>query len=102
MLKARGSDRWPIEEATVLSSSATNDFGGPVAEVIYSFRHEGKLMSGTHHKPFLSYESAKEYAVKFSKDMRFTLRVNPEVPITSVVREEDQDKTAMKLSARFD
>jgi len=102
LFKARGSQRWPIEEANVQTSSARYSFGGPVAEVIYSFSHQSHYLSGTHHKPFLSHDSAKQYVAGFPKDTRFSVRVNPENPKISIVRDEDQDQTAMKLRARFD
>src|SRR5438045_762513 len=84
MYKARGSNKWLIEKATVMSSSASNDYGGPVAEVIYSFRHQEKYLSGTHQKPFLSHDSAKKYVSGFPKDTRFSVRVNPENPKISI------------------
>jgi hypothetical protein len=100
LFKARGSNEWPSEEATVLTSSASNSYGGPVAEVIYSFSHHGRYLSGTHQKPFLLYDSAKRYAAGFPMDTPITVRVNPGNPMTSIVR--DQDQAAMKLRARFD
>jgi hypothetical protein len=69
---------------------------------IYSFSHHGQYFSGTHQKPFLSYDSAKQYVAGFPKDTRITVRVNPRDPKTSIVRDEDQDQPAMKLRARFD
>ena len=100
--KARGSQRWPIEVAIVHTTSAPYSYGGRVAEVIYSYRYQGHYLSGTHQKPFISHASAKQYLAGFPKDTRFSVRVNPANPKISVVREEDQDQTAMKLRARLD
>jgi hypothetical protein len=73
-----------------------------MAEVIYSFSHHGQYLSGKHQKPFLSYDSAKQYVAGFPKDTRITVRVNPGNPKISIVRDEDQDQTALRLRARFD
>jgi hypothetical protein len=102
LYKARGSQSWPIAEATVQTTSARYSYGRPVAEVVYSFTHQGHYLFGTHQKPFIFHNSAKEYVTRFPKGTHFSVRVNPENSKISVVRDEDQDEITMKLRARFE
>lgn len=102
LFKGGGSDKWATENATVWSSKAADLFPGGLAEIVYSYSHNGQYFSGTHEKQFLSYFEANRYATGFAKGTVIVVRVKPGHPKTSIVRDDDQDQTAMKLRARFD
>lgn len=102
LIKGRGSDQWPRENGTVFSSKAVDLFPGGVAEIIYSYSHKGRYFSGTHERQFGSYFDAERYAKGFLKVACIVVRVKPEHPKTSIVRDEDQDLKAMNLRTRFD
>jgi hypothetical protein len=83
--------------------STTSDlFPGALAEIIYSYSHNGHYFSGTYEKQFSSSFEAKRYVASFSKGSQIIVRVKPESPKTSIMRDDDQDRTAMKLKARFE
>jgi hypothetical protein len=48
--------------ATVWSSKATDLLPGGLAEIIYSYSHQGNYLSDTHEKQFLSYSDAVRYS----------------------------------------
>jgi hypothetical protein len=102
LFKSRGSRQWPKENGTVLVSSTTSGYGGPVADIIYSYTHKGRYCSGRHQKPFLSSGSAKRYVAGLPKETPIVVRVKPGDATTSIVRDDDQDQVALRLSARFD
>ena len=101
LTKERGSDQWPHENATVYHSTTSDRFPGGVAEVIYSYSHNGQYFSGTHEKHFSSYFEANRYVASFPKGAKIVVRVKPESPKTSIVCDDDQDQAALKLRARF-
>ena len=101
LVKGRGSDQWPTENATVYSSNTSDLFPGGLAEIVYSYSHQGQYFSGTHEKRFVSYFDAERYVAGFPKDERVVVRVKPWHPKTSILRDEDQDRVAMKLKTRF-
>jgi hypothetical protein len=89
--KMRGSDKWPIATATVFftdESAANSSY--PTATVAYSYEFDGKNFDGGTDKPFISPESAKQYLARFPKESRLKIRVKPNHPEISVVREGDQ------------
>lgn len=88
LIKARGSDHWPKENATALVSRKTRYAD---AEIIYSYTHEGRYCSGTHEKMFRSLESAKRYVASFPTGSKIVVRVKPGSPQTSIVYDDDQD-----------
>ena len=100
-IKGRGSDQWPRENATVWSSNASNLCGG-VVEIIYSYSHNGQYFSGSHEKQFLSYGSANLYAAALPRGTQLVVRVKPEHPKTSFLREDDQNQALLKLKTRFE
>jgi Protein of unknown function (DUF3592) len=102
LIKGRGSDQWPRENATVWSSNTSNLYGGGVAEIIYSYSHNGHYFSGTHEKQFISYDSANRYVAGFPKGTQIVARVKPGHPKTSILRDDDQDQVALKLKTRFE
>jgi hypothetical protein len=102
MVKARGSHTWPLENATVSFSNASNGYGGPIAEVGYTYSYQGRFFSGGYRKPFILHNSAKRYVAVLLKGTHIIVRVKPGQPETSIVSDKDQDQAAMKLRARFD
>jgi hypothetical protein len=91
MTKERGSSRWPLEKAKVTGSNCDAAvYGGPVAEVIYTYTHSGEYFSGMHREPFILRDSAEEYAARFPAGGDVIVRVKPGEPEVSIVREDDQ------------
>jgi hypothetical protein len=82
-----------------LSTASTRRRGEGVAEIIYYYSHDGHYFSGTHEKQFSSYFEANRYVVSFPKGSQIIVRVKPESPKTSIVRDDDQDQAALKLKA---
>ena len=101
LIKGRGSDQWPRENATVWTSRASEGQRSEgVAQIIYYYSHDGHYFSGTHEKEFRSYGLANRYVAAVPKGTQFVVRVKPGNPKTSILRDEDQ--VAMKLTTRFD
>jgi len=91
MLKGRGSRAWPVAKATVTSSSCPRAmYGCDVAAVYYTYRVDGELYTGTNEKPFISPSSGEEYIGRFAPGTEFSVRVKPQDPTVSIVREGDQ------------
>jgi hypothetical protein len=101
MIKGRGSNQWPRENAIVCTSRISNIYHGAVAEIVYRYSHNGEHCSGTHQKQFLSRDSARRYAAGLPTGTPIVVRVKPGHPTTSIMRDDDQDQTAFKLMARF-
>jgi hypothetical protein len=90
-VRARGSNTWPVEKATVSNSRCpAAQYGGPVAEIIYTYIHEGSYFSGIQRKPFLLRGSAEDYASRFPSASDVLVRVKPGEPEVSIVCDEDQ------------
>ena len=91
MVKARASDTWPVVKGTVSTSNCPPaSYGGPVAEVVYTYIHEGSYFSAIHRKPFLLHASAQDYAAQFPTGSDIIARVKPGQPETSIVCDVDQ------------
>ena len=93
LIKLRGSDDWPLEQA--VASSATDPpapYGGPVAEIVYTYVHAGGYYAGMHREPFILGSSAKEYAAKFAVGCHITIRIDPKRPENSIFRKDDQTR----------
>jgi hypothetical protein len=97
LFKSRGSHQWPKQNATVLSSRMLGGYGGPVAEVIYSYTHQGRYCSGQYKKPFMSSDSAKRFVAGFPKRTQIVVRVKPEDPVMSIVRDDDQPRMTVNM-----
>src|SRR5689334_766744 len=91
LIRARGSERWPIETAIITSSGCTSALGGSVAHAGYTYRYQGKLFTGGYEKPFVLHDSAKRYAAGLPTGTRIILRVKPGQPNISIVRDKDQE-----------
>jgi hypothetical protein len=91
VVKTRRSNAWPVNKATVANSGCPAfSYGGPVAEVGYTYIYEGDYYAGVHREPFLLHGSAKEYAARFSTGSGIIIRVKPGQPETSLICDEDQ------------
>ena len=96
--KFRDSDQWPRETATVWTSGAAEgQRGAGVAQIIYYYSHHGHYFSGTHRKAFRSYGLANRYVAGFPKGTQIVVRVKPEHPKTSILRDADQEQVAAKI-----
>jgi len=89
-----------VDRLIAWSSGSTNSFpciakpdrnyGGPVAEVGYTYTHEGEYFSGVHRKPFLLRSSAENYAAQFPASSDVIIRAKTANPQVSIVCDEDQ------------
>ncbi len=92
-LRTRGSNQWPVAMATVSSAGRTHGvFGCSVSQVVYTYDVEGSIYGDTDEMPFISGDSAEEYANRFAPGSRFVVRTRPGKPEQSIVREEDNEK----------
>jgi hypothetical protein len=90
-LRARGSDRWLFANATVTAPPVSSSgFGCPSVEIVYSYRFKGELYTGIHEEPFLLADSVTDYVERFGEGRSLVVRVKPDSPKVSVVREGDQ------------
>ena len=87
-IRMRRSSEWPTENGTVSSVTCPPaSYGGPVAEIGYTYTHKGEYYSGVHTQGFLLRDSATEDADQFVLGAQVPLRVNPVRPETSVLVE---------------
>jgi hypothetical protein len=90
-IKIRRSVSWPVETGKVYRSECPAlSYGGPVAEVSYTYTHKGEYYSGTHQQPFMLRNSAQDYASRFPAGTDLIVRVNPEWPEMSFVSNDDK------------
>jgi hypothetical protein len=84
--KRRRSRGWPMAKATVVSSACPiAGYGCNVAEVVYTYRVNGELHSGTNEKPFISHDSGENYINHYPPGTEFNIRVKPDDPEVSIV-----------------
>jgi len=60
-------------------------YGGPVAELGYTYIYEGEYYSGIHRKAFMLRSSAENYVSQIHIGSQIPVRVKPTGPETSVV-----------------
>ena|SRR5437588_7027659 len=60
-------------------------YGGPVAELGYTYIHKGEYYSGVHRKAFMLSGSAEDYVSQIVIGSQIAVRVKPTQPETSVV-----------------
>ena len=77
LVKLRSSEAWPVEKAAV--------YGGPVAELAYTYIHKGEYYSGVHREAFMLKSSAEDYVSQIHIGSQIAVRVKPTHPETSVV-----------------
>jgi hypothetical protein len=84
--KLRSSGAWPVESGTVCAATCPAAvYGGPVAELGYTYIHNGEYYSGVHTKAFMLRSSAADYVSKIHIGSQIAVRVKPTDPETSVV-----------------
>lgn len=85
-VKIRSSETWPVEKGTISSATCpTAVYGGPVAELGYTYIHKGEYYSGLHRKAFMLRSSAEDYVSQIHIGSQIAVRVKPTQPETSVV-----------------
>ena len=85
-VKIRSSRTWPVEKDTISSTTyPTAAYGGPVAELGYTYIHKGEYYSGMHRKSFMLRSSAEDYVSHIVIGSQIAVRVKPSQPETSVV-----------------
>ena len=88
---ARGSDAWPLAEGTVTAPPRGKfHLGRQSIEIVYSYRFQGELYTGSHEQSFVFGRSLPDYVNRFGKGSRLVARVKPEDPEVSLVCKEDQ------------
>jgi hypothetical protein len=87
-IKMRQSEGWPVEKGTISSAICPQaSYGGPVAEVAYTYIHKGEYYSGLHTKAFILKGSAEDYVGQIPIGAEIPVRVKPTHPEASVVVE---------------
>lgn len=90
-LQRRGSNAWPIIRASVTNSRwSAGRLGCSTAEVNYTYEIDGHIFGGRNEKPFVSPNSAENYAADFPEGSRVLIRTKPQLPDVSVVLDSDQ------------
>jgi len=101
-LKAFGSGEWPSADATVTADpTRLNRFGCDAVEIVYSYRFDGELYTGLQEEPVFGGSDA-QYVEHFPKERSLVVRVKPDEPEVSVVRDEDQSDSIRKRLERID
>jgi hypothetical protein len=87
--------RWNARSWKVVTAEITNTgyrrggIGCAVADISYKYEIDGQVYTGTNSVPFISNGAAKDYVERYSPNNQLLIRVRPEVPGSSVVREVD-------------
>jgi len=90
-LKACRTSRWLLVNATVTAPPiSSSGLGCPAVEIVYSYRVQGELYTGIHEESFLLTDSVLDYVDRFGEGKNLIVRVKPENPEVSSVREHDQ------------
>jgi hypothetical protein len=85
-VQLRSSEAWPVEKGTISAATCPAAvYGGPVAELGYTYIHKGEYYSGVHRKPFMLKSSAEDYVSQIHIESQIAVRVKPTHPETSVV-----------------
>ena len=85
-VKLRSSAEWPVEKGTILTATCPAAvYGGPIAELVYTYIHKGESYSGLHRKAFMLKTSAESYVSKIVIGSQIAVRVKPADPENSVV-----------------
>jgi len=85
-VRLRSSEAWPVEKGTVSAATCPAAvYGGPVAELGYTYIYEGEYYSGIHRKAFMLRSSAENYVSQIHIGSQIPVRVKPTGPETSVV-----------------
>src|SRR5258708_27959394 len=75
--KVRGSETWSIERALISSVNCPRFvYGGPYAELGYTYTHNGEYHAGVHRKPFMLRSSAEDYVAQRQVGVEIAVRVN--------------------------
>ena len=89
-VKIRRSETWLIERATISSVTCPPAvYGGPVAELGYTYIHNGEYYSGVHRKAFILKSSAENYVAQIHIGAQIAVRIKPTQQETSVVAVEE-------------
>ena len=82
------SEKWTAEKGTVSSAICPAAvYGGPVAEIGYTYIYKGEYYSGIHTKAFFLRDSAQNYVNGIIIGGQMPVRVNPARPEQSVLVE---------------
>jgi hypothetical protein len=95
-LRAQRTKTWRETTATVVGASCqmSSFLPRPVAEIVYTYRVDGRFYGAADEKPFFLEGSAKEYVNLFAKGDNLIVRVKPGEPEVSTLRDGDQKRHA--------
>ena len=83
-----GTGTWDQVDGIVTDEPALIRGLATTVEVPYSYRIKGELYTGLHEEPVFLADS--EYKDHFTKGRHFVVRVKPDFPEVSTVRQQDQ------------
>ena len=85
-VRLRSSQAWPVESGTICTANCpAASYGGPVAELGYTYVHKGEYYSGVHRKAFMARSSAEDYVSRIHIGSQIPVRVKPTDAATSVI-----------------
>jgi hypothetical protein len=73
-------------------------YGGPIAELAYTYRHAGGYYASVHSEPFILRSSAEEFAAQFTVGSHIVIRMGPKRPEDSIFRQDYQGRIRLPLS----
>lgn len=90
LFKRWNAQSWDIVTAKVTSTRVRGSgFGCAVADMTYNYRYAGELFTGTDANPFVWHSSAERYLEDYPRGSELLVRVRPQNPALSVVRQDD-------------
>ena len=99
--RAGRSANWVLVEAIVTAAPIeSTGYGGTSIEIPYSYRFHNELYTGLHEEPSTPWNSG--YMERFPKGRTFMVRVKPDEPEISVMRDEDQADESGSRPERID
>jgi len=102
-LRARGSANRQSANASLTSPALAEPgyWGCATGEIIYTYRYDGELYADIFERPFLLFDSAKEFAARFAAGDVIIVRIKPGKPDVSVARDGDQAVVMPKIASKL-
>jgi hypothetical protein len=90
LVRGWNARRWKIVRARITGSAYPGSgFGCAVADVAYTYEINGRTYSVRNSEPFIFNKSAQNYVELHLPNAHLPIRVKPDDPNVSVVRERD-------------
>jgi hypothetical protein len=98
--RARNGATWPSLVAEVKSSTSfRGGFGCAAAMIVYTYVIDEHTFAGANEVPFISPSSAETYASNFPAGSNVIVRIDPQDPNKSIMRDTDQVKVTCSPSS---